>query len=156
MYSTGPAKLACASSVKRSSVSRALVKSGLAGAFAVALGAGLGLGGAVSGALAKSPAAEMPAIAVANLPPEARTTYKLIHTGGPFPYSKDGTVFLNRERLLPAKARGYYREYTVRTPRARDRGPRRIVCGGQARTVPDACYYTSDHYSSFSRIAPAP
>lgn len=91
-------------------------------------------------------------VAVAQLPPEGRQTYQLIHAGGPFPYSKDGSVFGNRERLLPAQRRGYYLEYTVKTPGSRDRGARRIVCGGAPRT-PDACYYSSDHYASFRRIA---
>ncbi|WP_119964186.1 ribonuclease domain-containing protein [Simplicispira lacusdiani] len=90
-------------------------------------------------------------ITVAQLPPQGRETYALIRQGGPFPYDKDGTVFGNRERLLPAHKRGYYREYTVRTPGARNRGARRIVCGGKPRT-PDACYYTSDHYASFREI----
>lgn len=91
-------------------------------------------------------------MAVAELPKEGRRTYQLIQQGGPFAYEKDGTVFGNRERLLPQQRRGYYREYTVETPGARNRGARRIVCGGQQRTAPDACYYTSDHYSSFRRI----
>ena len=39
-------------------------------------------------------------------------------------------MFGNRERLLPTEKRGYYREYTVTTPGSRDRGARRIVCGG--------------------------
>lgn len=90
-------------------------------------------------------------IALAELPPQGRTTYALIREGGPFPYDKDGSVFGNRERLLPPQKRGYYREYTVRTPGSRDRGARRIVCGGKPRT-PDACYYTSDHYASFREI----
>ena len=80
-------------------------------------------------------------------------TYGLIAKGGPFPYDKDGTVFGNRERLLPIQVRGYYREYTVRTPGVSHRGKRRIVCGGAPRT-PDVCYYTSDHYASFRRIVP--
>ena len=62
-------------------------------------------------------------------------------------------VFGNRERLLPLNTRGYYREYTVKTPGSQDRGARRIVCGGPA-TVPDACYYTADHYASFRKIVP--
>ena len=90
-------------------------------------------------------------IALAELPPQGRATYALIHEGGPFPYDKDGSVFGNRERQLPAKKRGYYREYTVRTPGVAHRGARRIVCGG-AKRMPDACYYTSDHYTSFREI----
>jgi ribonuclease T1 len=73
--------------------------------------------------------------------------------GGPFAYEKDGSVFGNREQLLPAHKRGYYREYTVPTPGAKNRGKRRIVCGGQAK-APDVCYYTADHYASFRKIGP--
>ncbi len=62
--------------------------------------------------------------------------------------------FGNRERLLPAQARGYYREYTVATKGARDRGARRLVCGGAHAANPDACYYTDDHYASFRRVLP--
>ena len=80
-------------------------------------------------------------------------TYDKIRQGGPFPYEKDGVVFGNRERLLPAEKRGYYREYTVNTPGLGHRGTRRIVCGGMPRT-PDSCYYTADHYASFRRIVP--
>ena len=93
-------------------------------------------------------------IAVADLPRQGQQTYRLILQGGPFPYDKDGTVFGNRERLLPRERRGYYREYTVETPGARSRGARRIVCGGVRVTIPDVCYYTSDHYSSFRMIVP--
>ncbi len=91
-------------------------------------------------------------IPLAELPAEGRQTYRLILQGGPFPYEKDGTVFGNRERQLPRQARGFYREYTVRTPGARDRGARRIVCGGERPTRPQACYYTADHYASFRVI----
>jgi ribonuclease T1 len=78
---------------------------------------------------------------------------KLIRAGGPFRYDKDGVVFGNRERILPANARGFYREYTVKTPGERTRGARRIVCGGLKPTIPDMCYYTDDHYASFRKIA---
>lgn len=91
-------------------------------------------------------------VALADLPAEARKTEQLIRSGGPFPYAKDGTVFGNRERLLPRQARGYYREYTVPTPGAKNRGARRIVCGGEQPVAPEACYYTADHYASFRRI----
>jgi ribonuclease T1 len=93
-------------------------------------------------------------VALADLPSQARQTHQLILKGGPFPYAKDGTVFGNRERLLPRQPRGYYREYTVKTPGSRDRGARRIVCGGSPPTQPQACYYTADHYASFNRIVP--
>ena len=91
-------------------------------------------------------------VALAALPAEARLTDRLIRSNGPFPYTKDGSVFGNRERLLPRQARGYYREYTVKTPGSRDRGARRIVCGGLQPATPEACYYTGDHYASFKRI----
>jgi ribonuclease T1 len=94
-------------------------------------------------------------IAVAELPPEARDTLSLIRRGGPFRYRQDGSVFGNRERLLPARERGYYREYTVATPGAKDRGARRIVTGsGPGRDVRTSgdYYYSDDHYNSFRRI----
>ena len=91
-------------------------------------------------------------VALQELPREGIRTYRLILAGGPFPYQKDGTVFGNRERLLPRKPRGYYREYTVRTPGLSHRGARRIVCGGEIPRQPDACYYTADHYASFRMI----
>lgn len=90
-------------------------------------------------------------ISASQLPRAAASLLVLIREGGPFRYEKDGAVFGNRERLLPRQPRGYYREYTVPTPWARDRGARRIVCGGPPRTT-DECYYTDDHYSSFKRI----
>jgi ribonuclease T1 len=82
------------------------------------------------------------------LPPEARATLALIRNDGPYPYQKDGTAFGNREGLLPRRERGYYREYTVRTPGSRDRGARRIVAGKSGEL-----YYTDDHYRSFKRIS---
>jgi ribonuclease T1 len=88
---------------------------------------------------------------VAELPTQARDIYGRIRQGGPFQYEKDGSVFGNRERTLPRATRGYYREYTVATPGSRDRGARRIVCGGPART-PHTCYYSADHYASFRQI----
>jgi len=91
-------------------------------------------------------------IRVVELPRQGQQTLELIRVGGPFPHGKDGTVFGNRERQLPAEKRGYYREYTVPTPGAKNRGARRIVCGGRQRSEPDACYYTGDHYASFRRI----
>lgn len=125
----------------------------------------LGLAAAAVAAIALAPAealargepaealADTRTVALAELPRQAQDTHRLILSGGPFPYDKDGTVFGNREKLLPAHKRGYYREYTVRTPRASHRGARRIVCGGPRPTTPEACYYTDDHYASFRRIA---
>lgn len=92
-------------------------------------------------------------IALSALPREAQATYRLILAGGPFPYEKDGVVFGNREHQLPRHPRGYYREYTVKTKGSRNRGARRIVCGGSPPDRPDACYYTGDHYANFRRIA---
>jgi ribonuclease T1 len=94
------------------------------------------------------PAAE---VVQPELPREARETLALIRAGGPFPYRRDGTVFGNRERLLPRQPRGYYTEYTVATPGSRDRGARRIVAGGDPR-VSGEYWYTDDHYRSFRRI----
>ena len=106
-------------------------------------------------ALARTPATDtagaQATIRLSELPRQGRDTYELIRKGGPFPYEKDGSVFGNRERLLPAHPRGYWREYTVKTPGSRDRGARRIVCGGPPRS-PDDCYYTADHYASFRKI----
>lgn len=92
-------------------------------------------------------------IAQAQLPAQGQDMMKLIYAGGPFRYDKDGTVFGNREKILPAKNRGFYREYTVKTPGERTRGARRIVCGGLKPATPEACYYTDDHYASFRKIA---
>ena len=93
-------------------------------------------------------------VAVSELPPQGRSMLTLIYRGGPFRHDKDGVVFGNRERQLPASARAYYREYTVRTPGERSRGARRIVCGGLEAAAPDACFYTDDHYASFRKIVP--
>lgn len=83
-----------------------------------------------------------------QLPREGRETLALIRKGGPYPYAKDGTIFSNRERALPREPRGFYHEYTVKTPGSRDRGARRIICGGAQQT----CYYTADHYATFKLI----
>jgi ribonuclease T1 len=91
-------------------------------------------------------------VKTAELPKQAVATLRKIEAGGPFPFEKDGIVFGNRERALPAHPRGFYREYTVPTPRARNRGARRIVCGGPRRQI-DNCFYSDDHYASFKRIA---
>ncbi len=87
-------------------------------------------------------------ITAAQLPPEGRATLASIKRGGPFPYSRDGIVFGNREGLLPRQARGYYHEFTVPTPDSRDRGARRIVSGGGGGEY----WYSADHYRSFKRI----
>jgi len=82
-----------------------------------------------------------------QLPKEAIETIALIRKGGPFPHDRDGVTFGNREKLLPARERGWYREYTVKTPGERTRGARRIVAGRDG-----TLYYTDDHYQSFRRI----
>lgn len=85
-------------------------------------------------------------IRIAELPPEAQETLALIRRGGPFPYSRDGAIFANREGRLPFSARDTYREYTVKTPRSRDRGARRIIAGK------DKFWYTENHYRTFRLI----
>ncbi|MDI9549897.1 MAG: ribonuclease domain-containing protein [Chloroflexota bacterium] len=92
-------------------------------------------------------ASDLPVIAYADLPPEAHDTIALIDAGGPFPFSKDGSTFQNREGILPDKPRGYYGEYTVITPGSADRGARRIVAGEGGEM-----YYTDDHYASFREV----
>lgn len=92
----------------------------------------------------------LPTCDLASLPPQAADTVALIEIGGPFPHPRnDGVTFGNREGLLPQERRGYYREYTVDTPRASTRGARRIVTGGNPATDPPDWYYTADHYDSF-------
>lgn len=103
---------------------------------------------AVGSAFAFSPdQAASDTVTVAELPREARQTLALIKEGGPFPYDRDGITFGNFEKRLPSQPRGYYREYTVKSPWRRDRGPRRIVAGKQGEY-----FYTEDHYRSFRRI----
>jgi ribonuclease T1 len=131
----------------RSSIWKSLRKLGI---LSVVVGS-VFVGAAVQ---ARGPLDNLGTVALTALPAEAQKTQGLIRAGGPFPYSKDGVVFGNREQLLPRRERGFYREYTVPTPVSRDRGARRIVCGGQRPTLPEACYYTADHYASFKRIAP--
>jgi ribonuclease T1 len=86
-------------------------------------------------------------VALRDLPPQAQKTLALIKAGGPFPYVQDGRVFSNREAALPARKRGYYREYTVPTPGVRSRGARRLIAGREREY-----YYTEDHYRTFRRI----
>jgi len=102
---------------------------------------------------ARSTPDTLPDVASTTLPREAQATLTLIARGGPFPYQRDGVVFGNREKRLPAQARGYYHEYTVSTPGSKTRGARRIICGGDVQSIAE-CYYTNDHYQTFRRIRP--
>ncbi|MEU2767736.1 ribonuclease domain-containing protein [Streptomyces diastaticus] len=129
-------------------------------AAVTALAAALLIGGpaAAQAAPAQAPTAHSLQAAVAaqavgdicysDLPAQAHDTLDLIEAGGPFPYPQDGTVFQNREGLLPAQSTGYYHEYTVETPGSDNRGARRIVTGSAA----DEDYYTADHYASFDLV----
>jgi ribonuclease T1 len=127
--------------------SRVLLRLALVAALTVAL-LGWALDGcAQSGGRHDVQASDVPAVALAQLPPEAAATLALIDHGGPFPYDRDGVVFENREGLLPAESSGYYHEYTVPTPGATDRGARRIIQGSAGEL-----YWTDDHYQSFERI----
>ena len=101
-----------------------------------------------SGPASTDPDSGLPVVALATLPVDARETVALIDRDGPFPYAKDGAVFGNRERLLPARPNGFYREYTVPTPGEDDRGARRIVTGDDGGQL----FYTADHYASFVRV----
>jgi ribonuclease T1 len=121
-----------------------------------------GLGLALLASLTPVPAAQafvstpsdVPTMARAELPPQGREVLARIENGDSFSHPKDGSVFGNRERVLPRQTRGYYKEYTVPTPGVKNRGARRIVCGGEPQRRPNACYYTEDHYASFRLIAP--
>lgn len=99
--------------------------------------------------LTRGPGANYPAM----LPREAHAVLDSIARGGPYDYRQDGNVFQNREHRLPPQARGYYREFTVPTPGSPDRGPRRIVTGGDP---PESYWYSDDHYRSFRRFDPGP
>ena len=89
----------------------------------------------------------LPVIAITEIPKQAQETVALIKAGGPYPYKRDGVVFSNREKILPKEKRGYYNEYTVKTPGAKNRGARRIVTGKEGQF-----YYSDDHYASFKRV----
>jgi len=102
---------------------------------------------AAPGFAQKSAPAASSEVAEARLPREARATLELIRHGGPYPYARDGVVFANREGRLPRQPRGYYREFTVKTPGVRNRGARRIIWGSGGEY-----YYTDDHYNHFRRI----
>ncbi|MFI8102919.1 ribonuclease domain-containing protein [Streptomyces sp. NPDC086023] len=129
----------------------------LLGTVAACGGSGGGSGGADRAAALVTPTAGAPStpgwargmavVRAADLPVQARETLALIDRGGPYPYRQDGTVFGNFERVLPRQKRGYYHEYTVRTPGERDRGARRIVTGRGGEF-----YYTDDHYQSFRAV----
>ncbi|ARF54370.1 ribonuclease domain-containing protein [Streptomyces gilvosporeus] len=129
----------------------------LAGLLLVLTGCSTGAGQKGSSPGARAPASRtagtpgwakgMPAVPAGALPAQARATLRRIDAGGPFPYRQDGTVFGNRERLLPAQPRGYYHEYTVPTPGSPDRGARRLVTGEHRET-----YYTDDHYRTFRAV----
>jgi ribonuclease T1 len=106
---------------------------------------------AFAGTAAGQALVAVPEIAIGEMPAQARETIALIRKGGPYPYERDGVVFGNFEKRLPLQARGYYREYTVRTPGAKNRGARRIVAGKSGEL-----YYTEDHYKSFKRIREGP
>ncbi|MBE4741837.1 ribonuclease domain-containing protein [Streptomyces caniscabiei] len=112
---------------------------------AAALLSALLVGGTVT---ATPAAAAVGSICYSDLPSQAYTTLNLIARGGPYPYAQDGSVFQNRERVLPSRSTGYYHEYTVKTPGSSTRGARRIVTGQQN----EEDYYTADHYASFDLV----
>ncbi|GHJ99669.1 ribonuclease domain-containing protein [Streptomyces sp. NPDC003753] len=115
---------------------------------AAALLSALLMGGTVSATTADAAATSVGSICYSDLPSQAHDTLDLIDQGGPFPYSQDGTVFSNREGVLPGQSYGYYHEYTVITPGSSTRGARRVVTGEEYQED----YYTSDHYATFDLI----
>ncbi|MFJ4501813.1 ribonuclease domain-containing protein [Streptomyces sp. NPDC088864] len=115
---------------------------------AAALLSALLIGGPVT-ATASASAASVGSVCYSDLPSQAHDTLDLVESGGPFPYSQDGTVFQNREGVLPSQDTGYYHEYTVITPGSPTRGARRVVTGEEYRED----YYTADHYATFDLIA---
>ncbi|MFF9090858.1 ribonuclease domain-containing protein [Streptomyces sp. NPDC014991] len=115
---------------------------------AAALLSALLVGGSVTATTADAAAASVGSVCYGDLPSQAYTTLRLIDQGGPFPYSQDGTVFQNREGVLPRQTSGYYHEYTVKTPGSSTRGARRVITG----KAYDEDYYTADHYASFDLI----
>jgi len=115
---------------------------------AAALLSALLVGGAVTATTADAAADSVGSICYGSLPSQAHDTLDLIAQGGPYPYSQDGTVFSNREGVLPSQSSGYYHEYTVITPGSSTRGARRIVTGEETQED----YYTSDHYATFDQI----
>ncbi|MFJ7150494.1 ribonuclease domain-containing protein [Streptomyces sp. NPDC100445] len=115
---------------------------------AAALLSALLLGGTVTAGTADAAAASTGSVCYGDLPSQAHTTLRLIDQGGPFPYSQDGTVFQNREGVLPSRTSGYYHEYTVTTPGSSTRGARRVITG----KAYEEDYYTADHYATFDLI----
>jgi len=106
------------------------------------------VGGTVTATTSQAAATSVGSICYGDLPSQAYDTLDLIASNGPFPYSQDGTVFQNREGVLPSQSTGYYHEYTVITPGSSTRGAKRIVTGEET----EEDYYTSDHYATFDLI----
>ncbi|MFJ7269271.1 ribonuclease domain-containing protein [Streptomyces sp. NPDC099050] len=123
-----------------------------AAATSTSASAGSGVDVAPSGAASSAVptpawAKGMATVRASALPQQARDVLALIDKGGPYQYRQDGTVFGNFEKVLPQKKRGYYHEFTVKTPGERDRGARRIVTGGGGEF-----FYTDDHYDTFKAV----
>jgi ribonuclease T1 len=122
----------------------ALLLAGCGGKAATATGSDVA---GAAGLAPSSATTDLPTMTVGELPPEGVETLQLIKDGGPFPYSKDGSTFQNREGILPKQPSGFYQEYTVGTPGSDDRGARRIIGGDDGSR-----FYTDDHYASFREV----
>ncbi len=101
-------------------------------------------------AVFETSAIEMEAVAENRLPEGAKHTLDLINSGRRYPGFRNNIVFHNKEKQLPARPDGYYKEWTVRTKGKTGRGKSRLVSGQNGEL-----FFTMNHYKSFRWVVPA-